>query len=609
LEENLIPFLPIFGLGEPVPLHAQKAERVFRGIPASPGIARGLSLFLAHGEESAAPRSISEQEVLGERHRFEQALHRTREQIVAVQRRVEETMGGSSAGIFDAHLLLLEDPTLLGEVNKHIEGRRLNAEAVLQGVGERYSQAMASAEDEYLSERAHDLRDVVSRILRNLLGLDPDLAGTALREPAIVISHDLAPSTTASLNNTLLLGLATDTGGKTSHTAILARSLKIPAVVGLKHVSEEIHSGLQVLIDGYNGLVIVNPTDQTLFEYGQVVRKQASLHERLDSIRQSAAVTLDGTRVTLSANIESADNIEAVQSSGSEGVGLFRTEYLFINRENLPTEEEQFESYSKVAAALQPQPVIVRTLDIGGDKLLSHSKMSQDLNPFLGWRAIRFCLQERDIFKQQLRAILRASTFGNVKLMYPMISGLEEFQQASEILEECKRELTERGQTFNPQLEVGVMIEVPSAVMIADALARRVKFFSLGTNDLIQYSLAADRLNERIAHLYEPTHPAILRLMAHTIGAAHKAGIWVGVCGEMAGDPLLTPLLLALGVDELSASPSSVPSVKYLVRRLKASDFKPLAEFALNCESGTEILARSESMARLSAPELFQNQK
>lgn len=559
--------------------------------------------------ETIHSRAIDEHEVPSELRRFEQALIQTRQQIGEVQQKVALTMGSGSAGIFDAHLLILEDPALLGEVTKLISNNRLNAEAVLQEVGERYALAMASADDEYLSERSHDLRDVVSRVLRNLLGLDPELAGAALHEPVIVVSHELSPSTTASLNNRFLLGLASDTGGKTSHTAILARSLKIPAVVGLKHASEEIHSGQQLLIDGYNGLIIVNPTDQTLFEYGQVVRKQASLHEKLDSIRQSPAVTLDGTRVILSANIESADNIESVRDSGAEGVGLFRTEYLFINRENLPTEEEQFESYSKVAAALQPQPVIVRTLDIGGDKLISHSKMAQDLNPFLGWRAIRFCLQERDIFKEQLRAILRASVCGNLKLMYPMISGLEEFLQASEILEECKSELTARGQTFNPALEVGVMIEVPSAVMIADALAKRVKFFSLGTNDLIQYSLAVDRLNERIAHLYEPTHPAILRLMSQTIAAAHKAGIWVGVCGEMAGDPLLTPLLLALGVDELSASPSSVPSVKHLIRRLKASELKPLAEFALNCESGAEILQRSESLARQCAPGLFENQK
>jgi phosphoenolpyruvate-protein phosphotransferase (PTS system enzyme I) len=353
--------------------------------------------------------------------------------------------------------------------------------------------------------------------------------------------------------------------------------------------------------------LILHPSDQTLYEYGQLAEKHVHLQDKLREIRSQPTVTLDGVRIILSANVEQAADAEAVKACGAEGVGLFRTEYLFINRQVLPTEEEQYQAYRSVAAALKPDPVVIRTLDLGGDKFLSHLQVPREMNPFLGWRAIRFCLQERDIFRQQLRAALRASVEGNIKLMYPMISCMAELDQANALLAEYKAELCAEKVEFDPALEVGVMIEIPSAVLIADALAKRVKFFSLGTNDLIQYSLAVDRLNEKIAHLYQPTHPAIVSLIKMTVEAAHRNGIWAGICGEMAGDPYLVPLLIGLGIDELSVTPLAVPPIKYLIRHLEMKQVRELAEFALQCHDGGEILARSQALAREVAPALFEN--
>jgi phosphotransferase system enzyme I (PtsI) len=463
-------------------------------------------------------------------------------------------------------------------------------------------------DDEYLRERAADLRDVTARVLDILLGRTDETALHKLKESCIIISEDLSPSTTALLDKKMVLGFATDIGSKTSHTAIMARSLEIPAVVGLHDASKQLNTGQYVLLDGFNGLLVINPTDQTLFEYGQLVRKRVNVQEKLRDLRDEPAITLDGARITLSANIEQAADAEHVRACGAEGVGLFRTEYLYLNRETLPTEEEQYQAYRQVAAALKPNPVVIRTLDLGGDKFISHLWMPQELNPFLGWRAIRFCLQERALFRAQLRAILRAAVEGNIKMMYPMISGLDELNQANALVEECRRELRTERIPFGEALETGAMIEIPSAVLTADSLAKRVKFLSIGTNDLIQYSLAVDRLNEKIAHLYEPTHPAIVRLIKATVEAGRRNGIWVGVCGEMAGDPALVPLLLGLDVDELSAAFSVVPQVKFLIRRLKLSEARQLADFALNCESGSEILARSQALARRIAPGLFENQ-
>jgi phosphotransferase system enzyme I (PtsI) len=550
---------------------------------------------------------VADADLAEEVNRLEKALVQTRHQILEVQHKVSEGMGAQEGGIFEAHLLVLEDRTLLDEVVRVIQQQKVNAEHAFHMVAERYAGMLSAIEDEYLRERATDMRDVTMRVLNNLLGVEEDADLRHLKEPCIIISHDLTPSNTAQLDKRNALGFATDVGSKTSHTAIMARSLRIPAVVGLKDVSAQLVNGQQVLLDGLNGVLIVNPSDQTLFEYGQLILRQATLQQRLRDLLHEPAITLDGHRVLVNANIEQAADAEQVKSNGAEGVGLFRTEYLFLNRDRLPGEEQQYQSYREVAAALKPLPVVIRTLDLGGDKFLAHMQMPTELNPFLGWRAIRISLQEPDIFRAQLRAILRASAEGNVRMMYPMICGLDELKQANALLEEYKAELRAEKVPFDENMQVGAMIETPSAAMVADSLAKRVRFFSIGTNDLIQYSLAVDRMNEKIAHLYEPTHPAIVRLIKITVEAAHKQKVRVTVCGEMAGDPVLAPLLLGLGVDELSAAPSLVPPLKFLIRRLKLSEAQELAAFALDCESASEVLARCQELARQIAPGLFEN--
>ncbi|HTX22271.1 MAG TPA: phosphoenolpyruvate--protein phosphotransferase [Candidatus Aquilonibacter sp.] len=584
-----------------------KGEKVFRGIGVSAGVCRGKIVVLHRARHIITKREVSENDLAREVSRFEQSLAQTRKQISEIQNKVVQSMGAKEGDIFDAHLLMLEDRVLVEEVIKLIRGQKLNAEYAFHTVAERYIAALSDVDDDYLRERAADMRDLTVRVLDNLLEVKDAFDLRHLSEPCILVGHDLSPSTTAQLDKKFVLGFATDVGGRTSHTAIMARSLGIPAVVGLETATEELESGDYALLDGYNGTVVVNPTDQTLFEYGQLAKIKASLEEKLREIKTQPAVTLDGKIIHLSANIENQGDVEAVLAHGAEGVGLFRTEFLFINRDSLPGEEEQFKVYREVAAALKPQPVIIRTLDLGGDKFASHLQLAKEMNPFLGWRAIRFCLAQPELFRAQLRAILRASVEGNVKMMYPMISGLDELNQAGVLVERCKEELRVENIPFDEKMDVGVMIEIPSAALIADTLAQRVKFFSIGSNDLIQYTLAADRTNEKVSHLYEPTHPAIVRLIKTTVDAAHQRGIWAGVCGEIAGDPTLAPLLLGLGVDELSAAPTVVAQVKYMIRRLKLAEAQALADFALQCESPSEIYARCVDLARASAPSLFEN--
>jgi phosphotransferase system enzyme I (PtsI) len=583
----------------------QKGEIVLRGIAASAGVARAKIVVLEKVRHEVEHRTIADEEIPAEINRLKHALVRTREQVRDVQKKLGESIGANQAGIFEAHLLIIEDPSLVDESVNFIQQHKVNAEHAFNTIGERYASALARVDDEYLRERAADLRDLISRVLHELLGKDRDVDLKHLKEPCIIVAHDLTPSRTAQLDRKNVLGFATDIGSKTSHSAILSRSLRIPAVVGLKTATEDLETGQQALLDGYNGLIIINPTDQTLFEYGQLVRKQISLEEKLREVIEQPAITLDNHTVILSANIEQASDAEAVKAGGAEGVGLFRTEYLFINRDAPPDEEEQFQHYSEAARLLSPRPVVFRTLDLGGDKLLSSLHIPAEMNPFLGWRAIRFCLAQPEIFCAQLRAILRASVHGNVRMMYPMISGVDELDQANVLLDQCKAELRARQQPFDETLGAGAMIEIPSAVIIADALAKRAKFFSVGTNDLIQYALAVDRMNEKIAHLYEPTHPAIIRLLKQTVESAHTAGIKVSVCGEMAGDPVYTPLLLGLGVDELSAAPSFVAQIKFMVRRLKISDCRELVGHALRADSPTEILNQCKTLAVRCAPSLF----
>ncbi len=582
-------------------------EKTLRGIPVSGGVCRGKVLVLGKSQQNVPSYNVEASQIPAELERFENALIQTRREIVEVQQQVTQAMGADHGNIFEAHLLVLEDHTLIDEVIRVVNQQQINVELALKQASEKYMKALASINDDYLRERASDMRDVIERIMKNLLGGTDHFDVRRLTEQRILIGYDLPPSTTALLNKDLALGFATDIGTKTSHTAILARSLQIPAVVGVPSISQVLRSEEEVLLDGYNGLVILNPTDQALYEYGQLVKKKRDLQTKLGGLREQPAVTLDGVRRPLSANIERVDNATQVNDYGADGVGLFRTEYLFINRESLPSEEEQYESYRNAAATLRPHPIVIRTLDLGGDKLLSHLQVPTEVNPFLGWRAIRFCLQQQPTFCAQLRAILRAGAENNVKLMYPMITCLDEIKEANSLVAKCKDELRRENIAFDEAMPIGAMIETPAAAIAANHLAKSVDFFSIGTNDLIQYSLAVDRLNEKIAHLYEPTHPAILQLIKMTVKAAHDHGISVSLCGEMAGDPVLVPLLLGLGVDELSAAPPLIPSTKYLIRRLRLNEAKELADFALHCQCGQEIYSRCEAFSKKIAPSLFEN--
>ena len=579
-------------------------ELKFQGVGVAPGIARG-NVFVHHPDDEEPPkRRLGESEIPGEVTRFESALIATRAQILEMQQRIAEAIGAKDASIFDAHLLVVEDRTLIDEVLRTLEREKYNVEFVFAEVANRYARTLSEIDDPYLRERAFDIHDVTRRVIRNLLGRSSRTLAN-LESPQVVIAHNITPSDTATLNRQMVLGFATDIGSRTSHTAIMARSLNIPAVVGLKDISKQLKTGDHVLLDGTNGFLVLNPTDATLWEYGEIEVQRGRVEEVLTGLRETVSTTKDGRHVILSANIELPEDVPLVQEAGAEGIGLYRTEFFFLNKSELPGEQEQYEAYRTVAQAIAPQSVIIRTLDLGGDKFLSHSHLPTEINPFLGCRAIRFCLERPDIFKMQLRAILRASAGGNVRMMFPMISGLAELRQANELLETCRAELRDEGKDFDANLEVGIMIEVPSAVLIADSLAKEVDFFSIGTNDLIQYTIAVDRVNERIAYLYEPTHPAIIRLIELTVNAAHENHIWVGVCGEMAGEITLTPLLIGLGIDEFSASAGLVPRVKKAVQTLDSKECVQLVEDVRGISSATDILERCEAVARRHYPELL----
>lgn len=599
-----------------MPASNRSGELVLRGVAASPGVSRGRILVITESLPSIESRTIEPSEIESEIQRLEQALVETRFEVqglqASFQARLEEqarlndtSSFKDAAAILDVHLLVLEDPVLLDETTRRIREQQQNAGAAFGEVSRQYIEMLGALDDPFFRERATDVRDVTQRVLNRLSGQSHGTHLPTLQEPVIIVSRDLTPSMTAQLDRRLVLGFATDVGSRTSHTAILACSLGIPAVVGLHSITAQVASGQPALLDGHTGVVYLNPTDQTLFEYGQLARRRVQIEHRLAELRDQPAVTLDGNRILLSANIELAEDVPCVREAGADGVGLFRTEYLFLQGSSLPDEEAQYTAYRTAAEALAPNPVIIRTLDIGGDKFSPHLSMPKEVNPSLGWRAIRFCLQEEAIFRTQLRAILRASAHGNVKLMYPMVSGVDELLQANQHLDACKQQLRAQGTPFDDAIEVGVMIEIPSAVLVARHLARHVNFFSIGTNDLIQYSLAVDRLNDRIAHLYEPTHPAVLQAIHLTVQAGRNAGIWVGVCGEMASDPVLVPLLLGLGVHELSVAAAGVPRIKHMIRACHLEETRSLAQWALDQPSGSAILERAESFARRISPDLL----
>lgn len=577
----------------------EKIEVTVQGIAASQGIAYGQIFVYIQSDVEVPSYQVEPERRLEEVSRFDRALVSTRQQIAKIQGEVEKNLGAQEALIFDAHLMALEDPALIGETIRVFESTGQNIETCFNQVSQRYIQAFAKFEDEYLRERASDIRDVAQRVLQNLLG-QAENSLSRLADKRIVVANDVSPSDSASIDRSAAIALVTDSGSKTSHAVIVARSMKMPAVVGVRNLTKRAHNGDWAIVDGYDGVVILNPSETTLFRYGKIQEKKKSFEARLMEANRELAVTLDGVAVSLMANIEKVEEVAQVKAFAAEGVGLYRTEYLFLNSARIPTEQEQFLAYRAVAQAIAPQPVVIRTLDLGGDKPMEGSPdlFPKENNPFMGFRAIRFCLENLEIFKDQLRAILRASACGNVRIMYPMISGSEEMVRANAVLTECMAELKSRDIAFDAKLQVGAMIEIPSAAMTADILAKECVFFSVGTNDLIQYLLAIDRVNERIAHLYEPTHPAVVRTLKHIVDEAHKRGVTVSVCGEMAGDPVFAPLLLGLGVDALSMSPAWLPSVKYMVRAMTMADARALAAEALTLTSPKEIYARCDAFYR-----------
>jgi phosphotransferase system enzyme I (PtsI) len=533
-----------------------------KGIAASKGYAIG-EVFIKGPDEIniVEDREINVEE---ERVRLEKAIENSRTQLKNLEEKTRVEIGEHEAAVFGSHLMLLEDPEFAGAAFASIDSDKISSEKAINDVVNTYVEMFSQFDDEYMRERAADIKDVGMRIFKNLNGTaDSGLANLAAN--TVIVAHDLTPSDTAQIDKSKVVGFLTDIGGRTSHSAIMARTLEIPAVVGLEDITKVAMNGDKIIVDGVEGVVIINPDEATIAFYEE---KKATLElerAKLKELVNTKAVTKSGKEVILAANIGAPKDVHKAIESGADAIGLFRTEFLYMDRDSLPTEEEQFESYKYVAEKMEGKPVVIRTLDIGGDKKLTYLPLPEEMNPFLGYRAIRLCLDRVDIFKSQLRAILRASAFGHIQIMFPMISSLEEFFKAKDILKECMEELKSEGKAYNENVETGIMIEIPSAAVMADEFAKHVDFFSIGTNDLIQYTLAADRMNENISYLYNPMHPAVLKLIKMTIEAAHKEGKWCGMCGEMAGDETAIPTLLQYGLDEFSMSASSILEAKKLV--------------------------------------------
>ena len=554
------------------------------GVAASPGVASAEVLVL---EDEVEYEERTVDDIAGEKKRLEEAIAKSKEQLAKIKAKVKREMGDEKAQIFAAHLKAVEDPELIKAVEKKIDEEKINAEAGVDQAIEEFAAKLEALDNEYMQERAGDFRDVGSRIIKNLLGLNT-VSLAQLDKEVILVAKDLAPSDTAQIDKELVQGFATAVGSRTSHTAIMARSMEIPAVVGANEILDDIETGDQIIVDGLDGTVIVNPTEEELAEYQEKAEEYAQHKERLAELKELPAETTDGHQVELVANIGTPADIPGAQDNGAEGIGLYRSEFLYMDRDSLPTEEEQFEAYKEVAEKIDG-PIVIRTMDIGGDKELPYLEMPEEMNPFLGYRAIRMCLDKPEIFKVQLRAILRASAYGEVKIMYPMISAVEQLREANQILGEVMEELKAEDIEFDEDLEVGMMIEVPAAAMVADILAKEADFFSIGTNDLIQYTTATDRMNEQIADLYQPFHPALLRLIKRVVDAAHAEGKWAGMCGEMAGDKRLAPFLLGVGLDEFSMSAVSIPEVKDQIRNMSLAEAEKIAEEALSYETAQEV--------------------
>ena len=581
------------------------SEKIFNGIGASPGIVIGRAYLLDRrkvvvAEQQRVSDSTSKDEVA----RFKRAIESARIQLDDVRKRVTKDLGKAHRHILDTHIMLLEDKMLVEGTIKRIREEKLKAEAALTETVAAIGLKFDAMEDEYLRERKHDVEQVAERVLRNLVGRKQESL-VDIREEAIIIAHDLAPSDTLLMRKEKVLGFATDVGSRTSHTAIVARSLGIPAAAGLEKITASVRTGDVVILDGNHGTVIVDPDEETFLDYLRRQQRYKYFEQELDKLKDLPAETPDGHRIHLQGNIELPEEVATVAKHGGMGIGLYRTEFLFLNRQHLPTEEQHYVAYRDVVERSAPHEVVIRTLDVGGDKVGLTGHGEQEPNPALGLRAIRFCLQNRDIFRTQLRGIFRASAHGKVKILYPMISGLTELQEIKRVMEEVKAELRAEGVSFDERIEIGVMIEIPSAAMTADLLAKEADFFSVGTNDLIQYTLAIDRTNEHVAFMYEPLEPAVLRLLQRVSHAAHEGRIGLAMCGEMAGDPLYAAILMGLGFQYLSMNVAAIPWVKKVVRSVRMQDAVELADLVMRQPTAALARQAAESFMHQRFPELM----
>lgn len=562
-------------------------SELIKGIAASDGVAIAKAYMLVEPDLSYSHTTT--EDPAGEVQKFNDALNNAKVELTKIRNNAEEQLGPDKAAIFDAHLLVLDDPELINPIESMIKDDSASAPHALTEVTQNFITIFESMDNEYMKERAADIRDVSKRVLAHILGVElPN--PSIVDESVIIVAHDLTPSDTAQLNKQYVQGFVTNIGGRTSHSAIMSRSLEIPAVVGTKAVTQSVQNGDMIIVDGLTGDVIINPSQDEVRAYQQKRDMFFEDREALKQLRDEATTTIDGKHVELAANIGTPNDLEGVKNNGAEGIGLYRTEFLYMGRDNMPSEDEQFEAYKKVLEEMDGKRVVVRTLDIGGDKELPYLNLPEEMNPFLGYRAIRLCLDQPDIFRPQLRALLRASVYGKLNIMFPMVATVQEFRDAKALLLEEKENLKSEGVEVSDDIELGIMVEIPSTAALADVFAKEVDFFSIGTNDLIQYTMAADRMSERVSYLYQPYNPSILRLVKQVIDASHAEGKWTGMCGEMAGDETAIPLLLGLGLDEFSMSATSILKARRQIKGLSTTEMTQLADRAMNCATVDEVV-------------------
>ncbi|MBG3526363.1 phosphoenolpyruvate--protein phosphotransferase [Staphylococcus aureus] len=563
-------------------------SKLIKGIAASDGVAIAKAYLLVE-PDLTFDKNEKVTDVEGEVAKFNSAIEASKVELTKIRNNAEVQLGADKAAIFDAHLLVLDDPELIQPIQDKIKNENANAATALTDVTTQFVTIFESMDNEYMKERAADIRDVSKRVLSHILGVElPN--PSMIDESVVIVGNDLTPSDTAQLNKEFVQGFATNIGGRTSHSAIMSRSLEIPAIVGTKSITQEVKQGDMIIVDGLNGDVIVNPTEDELIAYQDKRECYFADKKELQKLRDVDTVTVDGVHAELAANIGTPNDLPGVIENGAQGIGLYRTEFLYMGRDQMPTEEEQFEAYKEVLEAMDGKRVVVRTLDIGGDKELSYLNLPEEMNPFLGYRAIRLCLAQQDIFRPQLRALLRASVYGKLNIMFPMVATINEFREAKAILLEEKENLKNEGHDISDDIELGIMVEIPATAALADVFAKEVDFFSIGTNDLIQYTLAADRMSERVSYLYQPYNPSILRLVKQVIEASHKEGKWTGMCGEMAGDETAIPLLLGLGLDEFSMSATSILKARRQINGLSKNEMTELANRAVDCATQEEVI-------------------